>query len=69
MPCRHDLSPETRKKIVTINLVILALKLTELALVIRERRRKADAELLAELVHRTISSKKITKKEATHGRL
>jgi hypothetical protein len=72
MPCRHDrhdLPPGTRKVLVALNLAVLALKLAELAVVVHARRqKKADAELLAELTNRVLSSK-INKKEATHGRL
>lgn len=61
MPCRHDLSRETRKRIAVINLAILALKLVELSIIFNERRRlKARAALRPTWAetHRTMTERK-----------
>jgi hypothetical protein len=39
MSCRHNLSPKARRTVLTLNVLVLAAKLTELAIVLRERRR------------------------------
>ena len=43
MPCRHDMSRTARRKIIAINVGVLALKLTELAVFIGEHRRRREA--------------------------
>lgn len=48
MPCRHDMSPTARRQLLVLELSITTLKLAELALIGRERRRIRNAKAAIE---------------------
>lgn len=47
MPCRHDLTPTERRKVLALNVAVVALKTAELALIIRAGRRRREADKVA----------------------
>lgn len=46
-PCRHDFTPAERRKVLALNVAVVALKLTELAITIRAGQRRREANKIA----------------------